>query len=96
MGISWNLSNVLTVQGQGFFAITPQVCMGGGQLLATFRSGPIYAQYEISPQAYTVYIANRNPHLQLPSMGVVSDQFQALLLHSRDWRLDQVGLESTS
>ena len=43
VGINWNLSNVLTVRGEGFFAITPQICMGGGRLLATFSAGPIYA-----------------------------------------------------
>lgn len=52
VGISWNLSSVLSVRGEAYFAITPKLCMGGGRLLATFSAGPIDASFE----AYTNFL----------------------------------------
>ncbi|KAL9046182.1 MAG: hypothetical protein Q9214_000918, partial [Letrouitia sp. 1 TL-2023] len=66
VGISWNLSDVLTVQGSGFFAITPQVCMGGGQLKATFNAGPIYATF----QAWASFLINFKPFFFEAEIGV--------------------------
>jgi hypothetical protein len=34
--ISWAVSDVLKIDGQAYFAITPKVCMGGGVLSAHF------------------------------------------------------------
>lgn len=36
LGISWVLSDHLSVTGEAYFAITPKVCMGGGSLSAVF------------------------------------------------------------
>lgn len=36
LGISWQLSDHLSVTGEAYFAITPKVCMGGGSLSAVF------------------------------------------------------------
>ncbi|KAL8672156.1 MAG: hypothetical protein Q9168_003379, partial [Polycauliona sp. 1 TL-2023] len=66
VGINWNLSNVLTVRGEGYFAITPQVCMGGGRLLATFNAGPIYAHFE----AWASFLINFKPFFFEAEIGV--------------------------
>ncbi|KAL9607824.1 MAG: hypothetical protein Q9167_007297 [Letrouitia subvulpina] len=66
VGINWNLSDVLTVQGSAFFAITPQVCMGGGQLKATFNAGPIYATF----QAWGSFLINFKPFFFDAEIGV--------------------------
>ncbi|KAL8832469.1 MAG: hypothetical protein Q9191_000239 [Dirinaria sp. TL-2023a] len=66
VGINWNLSNVLTVTGQGYFAITPKACMGGGQLVATFNAGPIYATF----RAWASFLINFKPFFFQAEIGV--------------------------
>jgi hypothetical protein len=44
VGINWNLSDCLTITGEAFFAVTPQMCMGGGSLDAIFSAGPVNAE----------------------------------------------------
>lgn len=44
--ISWGLGNDLSISGEAFFAITPKVCMGGGQLRASYSAGPIAAWFD--------------------------------------------------
>jgi hypothetical protein len=34
----------LTITGEAFFAVTPQMCMGGGSLDAIFSAGPVNAE----------------------------------------------------
>jgi hypothetical protein len=66
LGISWNLSDVLTVRGEFFFAICPKAAMGGGRLLATFSAGPIYASFE----AWASFLINFKPFFFIADIGV--------------------------
>jgi hypothetical protein len=66
LGISWNLSDVLTVRGEAFFAVTPNVIMGGGRLLAVFNAGPIYASFE----AWASFLIKFKPFYFIADIGV--------------------------
>lgn len=66
VGISWNLSDVLTVRGESYFAICPKACMGGGRLLATFNAGPIYASFE----AWASFLINFKPFFFVADIGI--------------------------
>ena len=66
VGISWDLSDELHVGGEGFFAITPQIAMGGGRLYATFSAGPIYADFE----AWASFLINFKPLFFVADIGV--------------------------
>ncbi|KAF2737786.1 hypothetical protein EJ04DRAFT_86888 [Polyplosphaeria fusca] len=66
LGISWNLSDVLTVRGESYFAICPKACMGGGRLLATFNSGPIRASFE----AWASFLINFKPFFFVADIGI--------------------------
>ncbi|KAF2465819.1 uncharacterized protein BDR25DRAFT_378525 [Lindgomyces ingoldianus] len=66
VGISWNLSDVLTVRGESYFAICPKACMGGGRLLATFSAGPIYASFE----AWASFLINFKPFFFVADIGI--------------------------
>lgn len=46
LGISWSLSQALSITGEAYFAITPKACMGGGRLHASFSAGPIEAWFD--------------------------------------------------
>jgi hypothetical protein len=48
VGISWNLSDCLTVRGGAFFAITPNAAMAGGSLKANFDAWFVSAYFEAS------------------------------------------------
>ena len=39
LGISWALSDALSVRGEAYFAVTPKVCMGGGKYQINFDAG---------------------------------------------------------
>jgi len=66
VGISWELSNVLRVGGEAYFAITPRCIMGGGRLYATFSAGPIYADFE----AWASFLVNYKPFFLVAEIGV--------------------------
>ena len=66
LGINWNLSDVLTILGEAYFAITPKACMGGGRLLAVFNAGPIYAHFE----AWAGFLMNFKPFYFIADIGV--------------------------
>ncbi|KAF4986973.1 hypothetical protein FGRMN_10596 [Fusarium graminum] len=55
--ISWSLTSDLSITGQAYFAITPQVCMGGGRLHAAFSAGPIGAWFD----AFADFLINYKP-----------------------------------
>ncbi|KAL2107140.1 hypothetical protein VUR80DRAFT_5667 [Thermomyces stellatus] len=44
--ISWSLGSDLSISGEGYFAITPKVSMGGGRLRASYAAGPINAWFD--------------------------------------------------
>ena len=66
VGINWNLSDVLSITGESFFAITPKAVMGGGRLQAVFNSGPIYAHFE----AWASFLMNFKPFFFIADIGV--------------------------
>ncbi|KAF5656962.1 hypothetical protein FHETE_10691 [Fusarium heterosporum] len=55
--INWSLTSDLSITGQAYFAITPQVCMGGGRLHAAFSAGPIGAWFD----AFADFLINYKP-----------------------------------
>ena len=59
VGIAWEISSVLKVGGEAFFAITPNAAMAGGRLFARFRAGPIFADFE----AWAQFLINFTPKL---------------------------------
>ena len=46
LGISWTYDSHLTITGGAYFAITPQMCMGGAQLSAIFELRSISANFD--------------------------------------------------
>ena len=45
LGFRWNLSDVLQITGEAYFAITPTCAMGGGRLAVSFAAGPLKAWF---------------------------------------------------
>ncbi|MEZ4454127.1 MAG: DUF6603 domain-containing protein [Nannocystaceae bacterium] len=45
LGFHWPLSDVLTIDGSAYFALTPSAVMAGGRLSALFHLGPIRAWF---------------------------------------------------
>jgi hypothetical protein len=66
LAIDWSLDSCLNVHGEAYFAITPSCCMGGGKLLATFSSGPLYAHFN----AWADFLINYSPFHFLGDVGV--------------------------
>ncbi|KAF8253308.1 hypothetical protein K440DRAFT_593079 [Wilcoxina mikolae CBS 423.85] len=66
VGISWNLSDVLRIEGEAYFAVTPKVCMGGGRYSALFSAGPIEAHFE----AWANFLVNFRPFFFMADIGV--------------------------
>ncbi|QKX64043.1 uncharacterized protein TRUGW13939_11216 [Talaromyces rugulosus] len=57
LAISWSYSSAISITGTAYFAITPKVCMGGGELHISFSSGPIKAWFDAS----TDFLMNYQP-----------------------------------
>jgi hypothetical protein len=45
LGFSWQISDVIGIQGDAYFALTPSCVMGGGSLDLEFHSGPLHAWF---------------------------------------------------
>jgi len=45
LGISWTVSDVLTITGEAYVAITPATCMAGSRLHAALRKGTLYTYF---------------------------------------------------
>jgi hypothetical protein len=46
VGVSWQVSDALTVKGESYFALTPHAIMAGGNLEAVWHEGPIRAWFK--------------------------------------------------
>ncbi|KAJ8123655.1 hypothetical protein ONZ43_g447 [Nemania bipapillata] len=57
LGIGWTVSDVLSITGEAYFAITPSTCMAGGRLHAALREGALYACFD----AYADLLINFEP-----------------------------------
>ncbi|OJJ87728.1 uncharacterized protein ASPGLDRAFT_118417 [Aspergillus glaucus CBS 516.65] len=57
LNISWSYSSSISITGKAYFAITPKVCMGGGELHLSFAAGPIKAWFDAS----TDFLMNYQP-----------------------------------
>ena len=66
LAISWNLSDVLTIRGEAFFAVTPKACMAGGKLVAAFNAGPIYANFT----AWAMFLVIYKPFWFMGDIGI--------------------------
>lgn len=66
LGIAWELSSQLRIGGEGFFAVTPKAVMGGAHMFATFRAGPIYADFE----AWASFLLNYKPLFFVAEIGL--------------------------
>ena len=45
LGIRWQLSTVLSITGEAYFALTPSCLMAGGKLDIVFKAGPVSAWF---------------------------------------------------
>ncbi|KAJ2903779.1 uncharacterized protein MKZ38_009345 [Zalerion maritima] len=66
LGMGWEISDVLRIGGEAYFAITPRAVMGGGRLFANFKAGPIYADFE----AWANFLINFDPFFFTAEIGV--------------------------
>lgn len=57
LAISWSLDSCLSVTGESYFAITPNLCMAGGRLDASLSLGPLSAWFD----AYADLLINYKP-----------------------------------
>ena len=57
LAISWSLDSSLSMKGESYFAITPNVCMAGGRLDASLSLGPLSAWFD----AYADMLINYKP-----------------------------------
>jgi hypothetical protein len=63
MGISWNYSSEIQIQGGAYFAATPLCLMGGGRLSAIFRKNNMYgvADVDVRFRAWADFLINYHP-----------------------------------
>lgn len=66
LGISWKVSEAISVAGEAYFAITPKVCMGGVRLHATLSFGPLDAYFD----AHADFLINFDPFHFVAEIGV--------------------------
>lgn len=66
LGISWSYNQNISIRGEAYFAITPKICMGGGRLDVTLRSGPLRAWFN----AYADFLINYQPFQFVAEGGV--------------------------
>lgn len=66
LAISWIISSDLSITGEGYFAITPKVCMGGGRLSAVFNQGLLHAWLT----AYADFLIEYHPFSILAVIGL--------------------------
>ncbi|KAK6499543.1 hypothetical protein TWF506_004172 [Arthrobotrys conoides] len=66
LGISWKYDRSISITGEAYFAITPQLCMGGGKLSINFDVGNISAYLT----AYADFLINYKPFQYLICAGV--------------------------
>lgn len=66
LSISWRLDNCLSITGEAYFAVTPQVAMGGGSLAAVFSAGPLSAYFN----AWADFLINYSPFHFAGDVGV--------------------------
>jgi len=53
--ISWSFDSALSITGEAYFAITPNVCMAGGRLDASLSLGPLRAWFDAWADALINY-----------------------------------------
>ncbi|KAK4040195.1 hypothetical protein C8A01DRAFT_35797 [Parachaetomium inaequale] len=66
LAISWSLDDSLSITGQAYFALTPKVAMGGGELRASLSLSPLYAYFD----AYADFLINFSPFYFLGDAGI--------------------------
>ncbi|MCJ1395660.1 hypothetical protein MMC18_008546 [Xylographa bjoerkii] len=77
LGISWKYDSHLSISGGAYFAITPKMCMGGGQLSAVFELGCISANFD----AHADMLMNYQPFHYDVEIGVsMNVRFQLKIL----------------
>ncbi|KAK0615568.1 hypothetical protein B0T17DRAFT_619207 [Bombardia bombarda] len=57
LGINWSLGNNLSITGEAYFAVTPNVCMAGGRLHAALTLGGLSAWFD----AFLDFLVNFEP-----------------------------------
>ncbi|KAM3513554.1 hypothetical protein MY11210_002841 [Beauveria gryllotalpidicola] len=53
--IAWRVDSSISISGQGYFAITPKLCMGGGMLKAEYLNGDLEANLTAFADFLIVY-----------------------------------------
>ncbi|KAK4153608.1 hypothetical protein C8A00DRAFT_33628 [Chaetomidium leptoderma] len=66
LAISWTLDDALSIRGEAYFAMTPNLCMAGGRLDASLSLGPLLAWFD----AYADMLINFRPFFFSADGGV--------------------------
>jgi hypothetical protein len=77
LAITWQLSDMLSISGEAYFAITTKVCMGGGMLNAVFNMGLLSAYLT----AHADFLMQFDPFYFVAQIGVcIGVEFELELL----------------
>ncbi|KAF2403814.1 hypothetical protein EJ06DRAFT_295181 [Trichodelitschia bisporula] len=77
LAITWQLSKLLSIRGEAYFAITTKVCMGGGMLNAVFNMGLLHAYLT----AHADFLMQFHPFFFTADIGVrIGVEFELELL----------------
>lgn len=66
LAISWSLDDSLSISGQAYFALTPKVAMGGGELKASLSLSPLYAYFD----SYSDFLIKFSPFYFMGDAGI--------------------------
>lgn len=66
LAISWKFDSAISITGEAYFAITPNVCMGGGRWDVSLRLGPLEAFYS----AFVDFLISFKPFYFIADGGI--------------------------
>ncbi|RDL32364.1 uncharacterized protein BP5553_08820 [Venustampulla echinocandica] len=66
LGISWKFDSSISISGEAYFAITPNVCMGGGRWDVSLSLGPLQAFYN----AFVDFLISFKPFYFIADGGI--------------------------
>ncbi|KAF3909764.1 hypothetical protein AA313_de0210266 [Arthrobotrys entomopaga] len=86
--VSWNVSSIISITGQAYFAITPQAAMAGCSIHAALQDGRLSASLD----AYANFFINYKPFYFTGALGVAIDIYFQLQVF---WWTKQIHLGCT-
>jgi hypothetical protein len=81
LGFNWKLSDVFSIKGGMYFALTPSAVMAGGALSAVFQSGPVRAWFDV----YADFLLSWKPFYYYIDAGIslgASLKIDILFIHA--------------